>query len=297
MSPVKAKTPGAALMGLSGVYLIENLVNGTPYVGSAQKFNTRWAAHLRLLRRGAHHSWKLQRDFDLFGEAAFNFRPLLVCAVKDLALFEQRALVAYDAVASGYNVSSDVEAPMRGRKPSQETKEKMRAAKLGVPKTDEHRANMSLGHQGRVVSEDTKAKIKRGWETRRLTPVSDETRMRLSEAGKGKPVAEKSRQALIAWNKAQGGTKRGPMNLSDEERQRRIDANKARAGKTYEGEQAEELKAKKQAAWAERKAKGLHTRRWYAARGLEVPSELSTSNPTCEAVASTSTSTPQKETF
>lgn len=272
----------------SGVYTITNSVTGKVYVGSAQKFNVRWATHLRRLRKGTHHSWKLQRDFDLFGEAAFNFRPLLVCAVKDLALFEQRALVAYDAVASGYNVSSDVEAPMRGRKHSAETKEKIGAIHRGKPKSSEVRASMSLGHQGRVVSEETRAKIKKGWEQRRLTPVSDETRRKLSEAGKGRPVAEKSRQGLIAWNKAQAGTKRGPMNLSDEERQRHIDANKARAGKTYEGEQAEELKAKKQAAWAERKAKGLHTRRWYVARGLEVPSELSTSHLTCEAVASTS---------
>lgn len=50
---------------------------------------------------------------------------------------------------------------------------------------------------------------------------------------------------------------------------------KARAGKRYEGEEAEELKIKKQAAWAERKAKGLHTRRWYMNRGLEIPSETS----------------------
>ena len=273
----------------SGVYTITNSVTGKVYVGSTQKFKTRFAAHLRRLRRGNHHSWKLQRDFNLFGEAAFNFRPLLICSVENLAFYEQRALAAYDAVNSGYNVSSDVEAPMRGRKHTEASRQKMSEAGKGRKQDPAWVENKVSARRGRTLSVEHREQIKRGWETRRLTPVSDETRKRLSEAGKGRPVAETSRQALIAWNKAQGGTKRGPMNLSDEERQRRIDANKARAGKTYEGEQAEELKAKKQAAWAERKAKGLHTRRWYVARGLEVPSELSTSHPTCEAVASTST--------
>ena len=164
---------------------------------------------------------------------------------------------------------------MRGRKHSKETRNKMKRASLGKKKSAEHAKHIGDSHRGMKLSEENHERAKKAWEIRKSTPVSEETRRKLSEAGMGHPVSEKSRQALIARNKARKGIKTGPMSLTEEEHQRRIDANKARVGKIYEGEQKEDLKAKKQAAWAERKAKGLHTRRWYTNRGLEVPVELS----------------------
>ena len=261
----------------TGVFLIRNVVNGKLYVGSASKsFKLRWQNHLKLLKAGNHHSEKLQKDFDSYGKDSFEFEIALTCGPKNCLFYEQQFIDQLDVVHKGYNVSPHAGAPMRGRKHSKEAKQKMRAAGLGKKKSPEHAQHISEAKRGVPLSLKNCEGIKRSWKIRRLTPVSEETRNKLSEASLGRPVSEKSRQAIISRNKARKGIKTGPMNLTEEEHQRRIDANKARAGKVYEGEQKEDLKAKKQAAWAERKAKGLHTRRWYTNRGLEVPVELST---------------------
>ena len=126
---------------------------------------------------------------------------------------------------------------------------------------------MPLGHGQRVRA---------AWVLRRLVPVSAETRKRLSNAGKGRPVSPKSLAGLIAWNRSWKGKKRGPMTISEEERQRRIAANKARAGQPLRAEIQDDVREKKQAAWAARKAAGLHTRRWYVNRGIPVPWETPT---------------------
>jgi group I intron endonuclease len=264
------------LIKQTGVYLIRNLVNGKLYVGSASKsFKLRWQNHLKLLQNGNHQSEKLQSDYDIYGKDSFEFEIALTCGPKNCLFYEQQLIDQLDVVNKGYNVSPHAGAPMRGRKHSKETRNKMKRASLGKKKSAEHAKHIGDSERG-VPLPGNSDRVKLAWKTRRLTLVSEETRRKLSEAGMGRPVSEKSRQALIARNKARKGIKTGPMSLTEEEHQRRIDANKARVGKIYEGEQKEYLKAKKRAAWAERKAKGLHTRRWYTNRGLEVPVELPT---------------------
>lgn len=258
----------------TGVYQIKNLVTGKVYVGSAADVNYRWSQHRRLLMNGTHHSRKLQNSWNKHGVENFVFEMRLICAESDLLFYEQRALDTLKAVECGYNISPIAGSPMRGLKHSDGAKAKMSSASLGKPKSEEHATNSSKGHKG-VLHPERSERVKKQWETRRLTPVSEETRKKLSEAGKGRPVSEKSRLALIARNKARKGTPTGPMILSDEERQRRIDSNKARAGSPIRSEIKDGVKASKQAAWAERKAKGLHTIRWYRNRGLEIPLELS----------------------
>lgn len=268
-----------------GVYRIRNLRTGKTYVGSSDDMADRCKRHLRLLHQGRHHSLKLQRSFDKHGEAAFEFKPLLVCAVKDLLFFEQRALDAFDAVRRGYNVAATAGAPMRGRTHTTRTKEKMSGASLGKKKAPEHAKAIGDGKRGEPLSARNRQGIKESWKTRRLVPVSEETRRRLSEAGTGRTVSEKSRKALIARNKARAGEVRGPMTLTPEGLQARIDANKARKGSKQNPDRAEEVRKSKQDAWAARKAAGLHTRRWYANRGLSVPGETPTTNPHNDGVA------------
>lgn len=78
-----------------------------------------------------------------------------------------------------------------GRKTSPETREKIRAAKIGVPRSEEFRAKMrevSRGNKnciGRVVSPETRAKIsKAGLGNKRCAGrvLSAETRAKMSEA-------------------------------------------------------------------------------------------------------------------
>lgn len=269
-----------------GVYLIRNPRTGKTYVGSSDDMADRCRRHLRLLKAGKHHSFKLQKDFNRYGAESFEFKMLLICAVNDLLFFEQRALVAFDAVRAGYNVAPEAGAPMRGRKHTPGTKAKMSGASKGRKKTPEHAKAIGDAKKGKPLSTKNRLGIKKSWETRRLVPVSDETRRRLSEAGQGRAVTEKSRQALITRNKARAGEQRGHLTLTPEGLEGRIAANKARKGTPQRAEIKEDLKKAKQAAWAARKAAGLHTRRWYSNRGLPVPGETQTSETYNDGVAS-----------
>lgn len=134
-------------MAESGIYEIVNLVNGKRYVGSAVDLRSRWRSHLHLLRKGSHHSPRLQRSFDKYGEISFEFRCLSLCAKEHLIANEQLAL---DSFRPEYNVER-VAASRLGRKHSVETRAKMSADRKGKPKppqSAEHRQKISEAQLG-----------------------------------------------------------------------------------------------------------------------------------------------------
>jgi group I intron endonuclease len=57
----------------SGIYKIENVIDGKKYVGSSKNLNKRKATHWRSLRNNKHHNQHLQRAFNLYGEDSFRF--------------------------------------------------------------------------------------------------------------------------------------------------------------------------------------------------------------------------------
>ena len=71
-----------------GVYAIRHVESGKAYIGSSNNIYHRWRLHLCMLRRGDHHSPKLQNSWNKYGEAAFVFEavemslndPVLLCA-------------------------------------------------------------------------------------------------------------------------------------------------------------------------------------------------------------------------
>jgi hypothetical protein len=62
--------------GKSGIYQILNTVNGKRYIGQSINISRRWAEHLDLLTKGLHHSSKLQREWNQYGEVKFKFQVL-----------------------------------------------------------------------------------------------------------------------------------------------------------------------------------------------------------------------------
>lgn len=121
--------PSALKDAGSGVYAITNSNNGKRYIGSAVSIYARARLHLHALRRGKHHSVKLQRSFDKHGEAAFTLRPILICAPANNVMYEQRAIDGFDAVKDGYNILPTAGSP------------------LGVKRTDEQKARLSASHK------------------------------------------------------------------------------------------------------------------------------------------------------
>ena len=67
-----------------------------------------------------------------------------------------------DGSATGAKHSEESKAKMRGRKCSEATKAKIRAAQLGKPKSEETKAKIRAAQLGKKLSEEHKAKLRGG---------------------------------------------------------------------------------------------------------------------------------------
>lgn len=96
----------------SGVYEIVNTLDGKRYVGSAQDIPARWIVHQHFLRKGKHHSAKLQNAWNKYGEAVFELLVLEVCDRSRLYEVEQAHI---DALSPEYNMTLIAESPRGAR--------------------------------------------------------------------------------------------------------------------------------------------------------------------------------------
>ena len=126
-----------------GIYAIEHVASGKLYVGSATDFKARWRVHRCLLNKGTHHSPHLQAYWNKHGEQAFSFRKLLVCATKDLLMYEQRCIDGYRSMERefGFN-ATPVAGSQLGYKHTEDAIAKMKAKRATQTFTAEQRANL-----------------------------------------------------------------------------------------------------------------------------------------------------------
>lgn len=74
----------------TGIYKIESKFKSHRiYIGSAVNIGNRWNVHLHDLRKGNHHSIKLQRHFNKYGEDDLLFSVMERCDRKQLIKREQ----------------------------------------------------------------------------------------------------------------------------------------------------------------------------------------------------------------
>lgn len=93
---------------MTGIYKITNKNNGKIYIGQSKDIMRRWADHEKLLLKHAHHSTKLQNDFDSNGGiGAFEFSVVELCSLSDLDEREKFYINKFDTVNSGYNSFQD----------------------------------------------------------------------------------------------------------------------------------------------------------------------------------------------
>ena len=189
----------------SGVYCITHIETSKKYVGSSVNLNARLKKHLRMLKNGKHHSYKLQMDWNKYGEEAFEISILLRCPVDSLLDMEQKIIDKLNVINEGYNVALFANAPHKGRTHTPETLAKMSEAHKGrKPISEETRERMREASvkreakkkaEGFVVSDETKAKL-----VAKLTgrPVSAETRAKMSANHKGNQLTAEQREKQIA---------------------------------------------------------------------------------------------------
>ena len=111
------------------VYLIKNIKNNKIYVGSTVEVEKRMRSHRNGLVGGYHDNWKLQKDFDLYGDSVFEYMLL-----HETNVDEERYFIEADIIEQlrtyeyGYNLSVD------GRGMyilTDDTREKMRKNTIG----------------------------------------------------------------------------------------------------------------------------------------------------------------------
>lgn len=140
-------------MGNSGIYKIQSIIKPERYyVGSAVNIRRRWNEHLLRLKINIHHSEKLQRHFNKYGESDLIFIVLEPCFPEFLIAREQYYIDKLEPFFNssltagsilGFNHSEETKQKMRKPK-SEETKKKMRK-----PKSKEARLNMSRSKKGK----------------------------------------------------------------------------------------------------------------------------------------------------
>jgi group I intron endonuclease len=82
------------------VYSITNIANGKQYIGGTiTPPKVRWNTHKSRLRRGCHHSYKLQSGWNKYGEQSFEFKIILICSKDQVLEYETRLMPL-----SSYNI-------------------------------------------------------------------------------------------------------------------------------------------------------------------------------------------------
>lgn len=204
----------------SGIYRITCTINQKIYIGSAINLRKRFSQHLSDFHKKTHHNTILQRAWDKHGDGTFTFE---IIEFTSIPLLIEREQYWIDTLKPTFNINPTA-GSCYGRKFSPETLEKMRQSKLGKRPTPESIEKQRRNQTGRIVSEETRAKIGNANRGKPGKSPSKETRAKLSAASKGKtrrpewgknisqsklghPVSEESRERMRL---AHLGTNRSP---------------------------------------------------------------------------------------
>ena len=115
-------------MKTTGIYKIQSIIKlERCYIGSSIDISKRWNVHIKSLQNNRHHSNKLQRHYNKYGESDLQFSILLECDKDELIKKEQYFI---DNLNSYFN-EAPIAGSSLGRKHSNNTKAKMSTAAMG----------------------------------------------------------------------------------------------------------------------------------------------------------------------
>jgi group I intron endonuclease len=225
-----------------GIYAISIVDDHRVYIGqsvSTKGINERIKDQRHALRRGKHHNAHLQSAFEKYGEDAFEAYVVEACdddALDEREIYWIRLFHAYNA-HGGFNICeggewSGVGHPSKrpevrakisaaisgennhffGKKHSDETRQRMRAIKLGKRLSDEHKARISAAVSGANHPSFGKK-------------ISDETRQRISAAHAGKRLSYEHKARISA---VQIGKKQIPETIAKRVATRRVNKERKR---------------------------------------------------------------------
>ena len=157
----------------SGIYSIENITNGKKYIGASSNIGGRIKYyHLRKLKINKHHNPHFQSAWNKYGEDNWKINVILLCERDELNRYEVALIKLYKTQDRnyGYNIEAGGDIHL-GRVISEETRQKMRNAKIGyVPwikgkhLSEESKQLMRDKKLGIKLSEEHKEKISKSLE-------------------------------------------------------------------------------------------------------------------------------------
>jgi len=129
----------------SGIYCIENIVNGKKYIGQSIDVQKRMSFY----HRGCY---ALNGAIKKYGKENFKSRVLIICEKEELNRLEIECIRMFNShvLENGYNISLGGHAPMAGRTLSKE----------GRKKLSEQRVGENNPQFGIPISDETKKKIR-----------------------------------------------------------------------------------------------------------------------------------------
>lgn len=185
---------------ISGIYTIENLVNGKLYVGYAINIDSRKINHIGKLRTRKHKNQYLQAAWDKYGEDKFRFEVIEYCDKEYLHTMEHYWCNILNVHDKKYGYNMRPTHPYGNPTHSKETREKLGRGSRGKP-CPEH---VKEANRNRKHTEDVKKLI--------------------AEAGKRRVLSEESRKKMS--DKQKRAAERKGLLSQEEKKKRRIERSK-----------------------------------------------------------------------
>lgn len=176
-----------------GVYIITNLINGKCYVGETMNMKERINRHRSSKTLALHSAISKYGidNFNIYVEYFPNFNK------KELQQLEEKLIHKCNSLApNGYNILSKGESSI-GFKHTEETKLKMSLLKKGKKLSNEHREKLANAKIGGKRSEETKLKMRN---SQLGNKFSEESKLKMSLAKKGKAPSEQCRLKGIEFH-------------------------------------------------------------------------------------------------
>lgn len=158
---------------LSGIYFIKNIINDQVYIGSSSNIYQRYLCHRGRLLNNKHHNKHLQHSINKYGIDNFEFQIIAECP-KEKIYLEKLENFFLNTIKNKYNTAN------------------VAANGTGKILTDLHKSNIRKGNIGRIVTKETREKIR----IKRLgkspvnkgVPMTEEQKIKISNSNKGKKL-------------------------------------------------------------------------------------------------------------
>ena len=109
---------------MRGIYKITNKINNKIYIGESLDIKRRWEEHIKELNENKHINYKLQEDWNKYGQDNFEFS--LVCVLDRCinsyidkyvcVIYEAKYIKEHNSIEAGYNIEQTILKVINGEK-------------------------------------------------------------------------------------------------------------------------------------------------------------------------------------